>query len=174
MENTLSRPRTAAELVIESANMDDFRLRLIDWQEELTEVSSRKEFAKRIAEPPILLAEQNGDHGQCDAYLAAYVEWLCELHRISVPDWVQEAERVARKTTPSFWGELHGEVPKAFARRAVSATPKNSLKLRRGRPRVSAEQKRKKGVERQRRYRARIRAKLAKLKLLEGNFLATD
>ncbi|MEM7791487.1 MAG: hypothetical protein AAF546_08815 [Verrucomicrobiota bacterium] len=171
MNNAWKRPQTAAKVAIESADAESFGRNLRDWQHELRKVSSRKEFAKRIAEAPILIAEQNGDHGQSDAYLAAYVEWLCERNGIETPEWVDEPERIARKAwfdLPSFWQDSFVYAPGPFRRRGVFTRPDDVLNLRRGRPSVSAEQKRKKGVERQRRYRARIRAKLEKLKQLEG------
>lgn len=82
---------------MESSDAESFGRNLRDWQHELRQVSSRKEFARPTAEAPVLLAQQNWDHGQCDAYLAAYVEWLCDRHAVEAPAWVMDPERVARK-----------------------------------------------------------------------------
>lgn len=171
MNDAWKRPQTAAEVAIESSDAESFGRNLRDWQHELRRVTSRKEFVSRISEVPVLLAEQNRDHGQCDAYLSAYVEWLCERHGIAAPAWVLEPERVARKAwfdLPRFWQDSFVHAPGSFRRRGVFTRPDDVLKLRRGRPEVSAQQKQKKSAERQRRYRARVRAQLAKLRQLES------
>jgi hypothetical protein len=57
--------------------------------------------------------------------------------------------------------------PASFRQRNVYTIPEQVIKLRRGRPRVSDEQKREKAMARDRRYREKIREKLLKLRKLE-------
>ncbi|NBB78805.1 MAG: hypothetical protein GVY36_05075 [Verrucomicrobia bacterium] len=171
MNEFWKRPANAAEIVKASSDVESFGRNLRDWQHELRKVTSRREFALRIAEPPPLLQNKINDHRQCDAYLAAYVEWLCELHGVAVPGWLSDPRRVAEKAWfdyPPLWRDSFVHAPAAFRRRGVFTRPDDVLKLRRGRPRVSAAEKRRKSAERQRRYRERVREKLARLKALQG------
>ena len=64
------------------------------------------------------------------------------------------------------------ETPASFRQRGVFTIPESVVRLRRGRPRVSLEQKRAKARIRDQRYRAKIREKLNKLKRLEEAGLA--
>ena len=59
------------------------------------------------------------------------------------------------------------DTPASFRQRGVFTIPENVVRLRRGRPRVSPEQKREKARIRDQRYRAKIREKLKKFKELE-------
>jgi len=68
------RPKTTAEIAATTTDVESFGMHVRDWQHELRNVSSRREFSARIKEAPPLTAETLDDHGQCDAYLAAYVE----------------------------------------------------------------------------------------------------
>ena len=68
------RPETAAEISVNVGDPETFGRNLRDWQHVLRQVHSRKEFARRVAEAPPLLRSRLNDYGQCDAYLAAYVE----------------------------------------------------------------------------------------------------
>lgn len=114
------------------------------------------------------------DGGQCDGYLAAYVEWLCERHAVPAPDWLHETARIAEKAWfdyPPLWRDSFVHAPAAFRRRGVFTRPDDVLRLRKGRPKVSESVKRRKAAERQRRYRARVREKLEELKALQGDAL---
>lgn len=117
------------------------------------------------------MAQQLKDHGQCDAYLAAYIEWLCNRHGVDVPDWVNAPERIAEVAWfdhPPLWQDAFIHAPGVFRKRGVFTRPDDILNLRPGRPRVPAVIKHKKQAERQRRYRARIREKLKRLDELEA------
>ncbi len=161
------RPASAADVARTAVDAETFGRNMRDWQHELQLVSSRKEFASRIAEHPPLMGERFNEQGQCDAYLAAYVEWLCLRYGIRVPDWVDQPQRIARKAWydyPPLWQDSFVHAPSPFRRRGVFTRPEDVMRFRRGRPPVSAEQKRSKGAERQRRYRARISEKLQRLR----------
>ena len=171
MRKGWTRPTTAAEVCDGIENAEDFGRAIRDWQHELRNVHSRPGFAKRIKDPPPTLRSRLNDHGQCDAYLAAYVEWLADRAGVYPPNWVNDSDRIADKAWydyPPLWVQSFVSAPAAFRRRGVFTTPDNVLNIKRGRPTVSANQKRRKGAERQRRYRARVSAKLARLKELEA------
>ena len=141
-----------------------------DWQHVIRNFHSRQEFELSVKDPPALLRDFLQDHGQCDAYLAAYVEWLCDSAGVEPPEWVYDPRRVASKAWfdfPPLWAQSFVEAPGAFRRRGIFTTPDNVLNLRPGRPRKSFAEKRKTNAARQKRYRQRMKEKLAKLKELE-------
>ncbi len=167
MHESWKRPLTAAEVAGNCTDAESFGRGLRDWQHELRRISGRKTFRERICETPPLTAERLGDQGQCDAYLAAYVDWLCARHGVDTPAWVDEADRVARKAWydyPPVWRDAFVHAPAAFRRRAVFTRPEDPLHFRRGRPKLSEAHKRERAIVRQRRYRERVRAKLDGLK----------
>lgn len=171
MNKLWRRPQSAADIAKMTTDTESFGRNVRDWQHELRNLSTRKEFSKRIEEPPQLLANRLKDSGQSDAYLAAYVEWLCERHAITTPKWVDEPARYARKAWydyPPLWKDSFLHAPAAFRRRGVFTRPDDTLKIRRGRPAVSDIQKRAKSAERQRQYRLRVKEKLERLKRLEA------
>jgi hypothetical protein len=170
MDEAWKRPATAAEIAEMTNDSESFGRNVRDWQHELRQVTNRKDFARRIANAPELLAQKLNDAGQCDAYLAAYVEWLCDRHGVPHPAWLNDARREATKAWydyPPLWGDSFVHAPGAFRRRGVFTRPDDVLKFRKGRPRVDPKIKRAKSAERQRRYRARIRQKLLRLEALE-------
>jgi hypothetical protein len=171
MNKSWKRPASAAEIAVESRDAESFGRNLRDWQHELRRVSSTRDFARRVAEAPPLMVGRLEDFGQCDAYLAAYVEWLCERHGVATPDWLEDPRRVAEKAWfdyPPLWRDSFVHAPAAFRRRGVFTRPDDVLRFRRGRPRVSAAEKRRKSAERQRRYRERVRQKLKRLDAIES------
>lgn len=160
------RPQTAAEVCAGVADAEAFGRNVRDWQHELRKVNSRPEFSRRIREAPVLLADRLQDHGQCDAYLAAYVEWLATRAGVSAPEWLHEERRVARKAWydyPPLWIQSFVSAPAEFRRRGVFTNPENVLQIKPGRPLVSNAHRRKMNAARQKRYRERIRAKLKRL-----------
>lgn len=172
MNKLWQRPTTAIEVATATHDAESFGRNLRDWQHELRNVSSRIEFARRIADAPQLLEPKLGDHSQCDAYLAAYIEWLCERHGVGPPAWLDEPQRFADKAWfdyPPLWQDSFVHAPGAFRRRGVFTRPEDVLQFRKGRPKVSTTHKRAKSAERQRQYRLRIREKLERLKTLEDS-----
>ncbi|MFT5837506.1 MAG: hypothetical protein ACI9ZV_001011 [Candidatus Azotimanducaceae bacterium] len=171
MNKAWKRPATSAEIAETTHDAESFGRNLRDWQHELRRVSSRKDFAARIADAPLLIRDKLDDSGQCDAYLAAYVEWLCERHGVTAPAWLDEPQRFADKAWydhPPLWQDSFVHAPGAFRRRGVFTRPDDVLKFKKGRPKVSPAVKRAKSAERQRQYRARIREKLERLNALES------
>jgi len=163
MDERWKRPTTAKEVAAMSESAEAFGRNLRDWQHELAKVTNRKDFAGRIEESPPAMRARLGDAGQCDAYLAAYVEWLCERHGVPLPEWLDDEFRRADKPWhdhPPLWMDSFVHAPGAFRRRGVFTRPEDVLRFRRGRPPVSDAQKRRKSAERQRRYRIRLRERL--------------
>jgi hypothetical protein len=170
MNRAWKRPATAAEIADLTNDPESFGRSVRDWQHELRQVTSRKDFAQRVADAPKLLEPKLNDSGQCDAYLAAYIEWLCDRHGVPHPTWLNDPRREATKAWfdyPPLWRDSFIHAPSAFRRRGIFTRPDDVLKFRKGRPKVSSEIKRAKSAERQRQYRARIREKLERLHALE-------
>ena len=171
MNGKWRRPETAAEVCDGVDDPETFGRNVRDWQHELRKVHSRREFARRISDPPPLLRDRLRDHGQCDAYLASYVEWLCEGAGVEAPAWTDDPRRIADRAWydyPPLWKQALVRAPRAFRRRHVFTRPEPVLQLRPGRPRLPDAHRRRANADRQRRYRARVRKKLDRLKRLEG------
>ena len=171
MNKDWKRPQTAAEVCEGVNDAEDFGRNVRDWQHELLKVTSRPTFARLIKEAPPLLRDRLKDGGQCDAYLAAYVEWLSDRAGIEAPNWVFDPRRTADRPWfdhPPLWAQSFVNSPAAFRRRGVFTKPDNVIRIHRGRPPVSSEEKRRKNAERQRRFREKVKAKLARLKELEA------
>ena len=104
-----------------------------------------------------------------DAYLSAYAEWIADQGGIERPVWVQR--KSAYLEFPWFSDNARSslliDTPASFRQRGVFTIPENVVRLRRGRPRVSSQQKREKARIRDQRYRTKIREKLKKLSELE-------
>lgn len=171
MNSDWKRPQTAAEVCSHVYDSETFGRNVRDWQHELKNIHSRSEFARRVAAKPPLLRSRLEDYGQCDAYLAAYVEWLCDSIGIDSPEWTQDPRRIADRAWydyPPLWQQSFVQAPGAFRRRKIFTRPENVLTIRPGRPRVSRRHKQQKNADRQRRYRQRIQEKLQRLKALES------
>ena len=162
----LSPPKTAAEVTFDIHEVSDLHANLRLWQSELKEVSSRKELLKRVQDAPPLLRSRLKDQGYCDAYLAAYVDWICQLTNTTAPDWVTQSYRVADTPIAEDGIDL-SLTPEAFRQRNLFTIPSNVIQLRRGRPKKSEAHKLKNNAERQHRYRQRVKEKLKRLEQLE-------
>ena len=174
MPNTNSklfdRPKTLKELAERSNSLEDFGRNLRDWQHEISRrVSSPKEFKLRLQEAPELLADKFEESEVADAYLAAYADWLSIRANIKSPRWVENPQR--RLTTPWYADSNHSQLeslaPESFRIHGVYTVPDYIFNTRRGRPKVSAEHKRLKAIERQRQYRKRIKALVEKARALD-------
>ena len=158
-----SRPTTLAEIAVRSDSLERFGRELADWLHTLRSLGSRPALAATIADAPALLAGRFPEGVLADATLAAYADLLADRVGIAPPDWCFAAERVA----PEPWFASSGprsrvlalrDTPPAFKRRNLfSAAPDLPVRLRAGRPPVSAEQRRAKNAERQRRFQQRRR-----------------
>jgi hypothetical protein len=163
----LSPPKTAAGVTFDINQTSDLPANLQLWQTELKQVSSRKELLKRVQDAPPLLRSRLKDQGYCDAYLAAYVEWVCQITKTKAPNWVTQPHRVADTPITDDTIDL-SLTPQAFRQRNIFTIPLNVIQLRRGRPTKSDAHKLKNNAERQHRYRQRVREKLERHEQLES------
>ena len=116
-----------------------------------------------------MLAGRFPEGALADATLAAYADLLAERIRIAPPAWCFELERIS----PEPWFAVEGprsrlfvlrDTPPAFKRRNLfTPAPDLPVRLRRGRPSVSAETKRANNAARQRRFQQRRRELLRDL-----------
>ena len=153
-----SRPARLAEVAARADSLERFGRELADWLHTLRALGSRPALAATIADAPALLAGRFPEGALADATLAAYADLLAERAGIAPPAWCFAAERIA----PEPWFASAGprgrvfalrDTPPAFKRRNLfSAAPDLPIRLRAGRPPVSAEQRRAKNAERQRRF----------------------
>lgn len=162
----VTRAQTLFDAAQESESLQQFGMNLRDWQHEIERggVHSRTELARRIADEPPRCRNRFPGGDIADAYLAAYAEWLADQAGIDRPNWTADEQRVADEpwfATP-LRGRLLAVTPASFRQRNLFTLPDSIFHPAPGRPRVPTEQKRRKAAERQRAYRERIRALVAK------------
>lgn len=158
-----ARPTRLAEIAERADSLERFGRELADWLHTLRGLGSRPALAAKITEAPVLLAGRFPWGELADATLAAYADLLAARIAIAPPPWCFEAGRVA----PEPWFASEGprgrilalrDTPPAFKRRNLfSSAPDLPVRLRAGRPPVSAGQLRAKNAERQRRFQQRRR-----------------
>jgi hypothetical protein len=156
----LMRPHSFFDVARDADSLRAFGMNLRDWCHEIERggVHSRDELQKRISDEPPFCRERFDGGDIADAYLAAYAEWLADQAGITRPAWSSNPKRTADEpwfSTP-LRGRLIAVTPASFRQRNLFTTPEAIFQARRGRPRVSAEQKREKAILRQRAYRKRI------------------
>ncbi len=175
------RPATLSDIAEQSDTMPEFGLNFTDWLHEVRLLSSRTQLEKTYAKEPRKLSGCFPEGDVADAWLAAYAEHLASTIGRPPPDWAFQAARVASKP---WFSDVIGSAslregalarsPLAFKRRNLyTYSAELPLRLRRGRPTKSAEQKRNSNAERQRRFRAKRNAELRKLRELisaQGHF----
>jgi hypothetical protein len=171
--NEWTKPKTVAQICQFAMAGEDWGRNVRDWQHVVRNFHSRPEILKSVEEAPPIMRDHLNDDGLCDAYLAAYVEWLCDRACVEAPEWVHDPRRIVAKPWFDYepmWKACFVEAPGAFRRRGVFTKPENVITIRPGRPSnlYKPEIKKQKNAERQRRYRQRLKEKLAKLKELEG------
>lgn len=170
MNQVLHRPRRMADITVDAESLRTFGMNLRDWQHEIQRggVHSRTELARRMADQPQICRGRFASGDIADAYLAAYAEWLADQAGIERPAWTHDPCRVAN--TPWFSTPLHARLlvvtPASFRQRNIFTIPEPIFKAAPGRPRVPATQKREKAILRQKAYRERIRALVAKARAL--------
>lgn len=170
----ISRPSTLKEVAARSESLSDFGLNLRDWLHELRRFSSRPQVAAGIAEEPPRLSKKFDRGYIADAWLAAYAEHLAGRIGTPPPAWAFAKWRIAPEPlfdegsdSPRLRILALANAPLAFKRRNI-LTPSVDLplRLRRGRPAKSAEQKRQTNAARQHRFRENRRRELNQLRKL--------
>jgi hypothetical protein len=164
-----ARPQTLAEVAARADSLTRFGHELADWLRNVRTVGSRPALARMIEAAPQRLANCFAEGALADATLAAYGEYLSAHIRTVPPAWCFEPERIS----PEPWFANEGprarllalrDTPPAFKRRNLfTAAPDLPVRLRRGRPPVSAETKRATNAARQRRFQQKRRALLRDL-----------
>lgn len=163
------RPQTLAEVAARADSLVRFGRELADWLHTVRTLGSQPQLARSIEAAPLRLAGRFAEGALADATLAAYAEWLSTRIRIAPPAWCFEPER----TAPEPWSADEGprsrllalrDTPPAFKRRNLfTSAPDLPVRLRRGRPPVSAEAKRANNAARQRRFQQKRRELLSDL-----------
>lgn len=163
------RPQTLAEVAARSDSLARFGRELADWLHTVRALGSRPALAKTFAEAPVRLAHRFPEGALADATLAAYADFLAGRIGAPAPSWCFEYERIA----PEPWFAVESprsrllslrDTPPAFKRRNLfTPAPDLPVRLRRGRPPVSAETKRANNAARQRRFQQNRRALLRDL-----------
>jgi hypothetical protein len=157
------RPQTLAEVADRAESLEHFGRELADWLHTVRTLSSRPALVRSIADAPTRLGERFSEGALADATLAAYADLLAERIRAAPPAWCFEPERISPEpwfamSTPRARLLALRDSPSAFKRRNLfSLAPDLPIRLRRGRPIVSAEQKRATNAERQRRFQQKRR-----------------
>ena len=166
------RPTTLKEVAEQSHSMAEFGLNFTDWLHEIRRLSSRIQLENTFTDEPRMLDDRFPEGAIADAWLAAYAEHLALRINRPPPDWAFKATRTAKEpwfsdvlNSPKLRESALARSPLAFKRRNIyTYSVELPLRLHRGRPRKSLEQKRKSNAERQRRFRARRKAELEKLR----------
>jgi hypothetical protein len=163
------RPQTLAEVADRADSLPTFGRELADWLHTVRALGSRPALAKTIALAPARLAGRFPEGALADATLAAYADFLAERVGVAAPSWCFEYERIS----PEPWFAVDGprsrllslrDTPPAFKRRNLfTPAPDLPVRLRRGRPPISAETKRANNAARQRRFQQKRRALLREL-----------
>ena len=170
----ISRPKTLKEIANRSDSIEEFGRHLRDWLHELRLASSRIQAEAAVSDEPSSLRTKFPEGAVADAWLAAYAEHLSTRIGHPAPAWAFSPNRVL--SDPAFDPFADSQAlraialkhsPAAFKRRNIYTPAVDlPLRLRAGRPRTSAEGKREKTAERQRRFRARKQQELIALRAL--------
>ena len=157
------RPPTLAEIAVRADSLARFGRELADWLHTLRACGSRPALVAAIKDEPGLVAGKFPEGALADATLAAYADLLATRIGVAPPAWVFAATRIA----PEPWFAVNGprsrllalrDSPPEFKRRNLfSPAPDLPVRLRAGRPAVSAEARRAANAERQRRFQQRRR-----------------
>lgn len=161
MKPQTTLPHHLDDVATQSKSLSDFGLLLREWNHTITrtDVSNRPELTRAIQSPPKRLSGKFAQGNVADAYLAAYAEWIADQAGIPRPEWTRESARSLEE--PWFADNARASLliltPASFRQRNVFTVPEQIVRLRRGRPKVSEEQKKAKAHQRDRRYRERMR-----------------
>ena len=166
----MKRPKSLHEVAERAQDLSEFGGEFADWLHTIRAIRSRPAIEESIRDEPARLAGRFAEGHTADAWLAAYATYAAERCGLTPPTWADHPDRIAHDP----WFSVDGkgsrllalrDSPPAFKNRNLF-TPKVDLplNLRAGRPPVSAEQKRAKNAERQRRFRERRAAELAALR----------
>lgn len=163
----ISRPQTARAVARRAVTLEDFGMNMRDWFHALRFISSRAQLARAVAVRPPRLAGKFEQGEIADAFLAAQVEYLCNRAGVRPPSWTRDSSYVLEEPWfsvpfPAVRAHLLLDTPTEFRNRNLFTTPEFEVKIRPGRPRVSATIQREKNRLRQQRFRRRHTKPVAK------------
>jgi hypothetical protein len=166
------RPASLKDVAKQSDSLASFGRNLRDWLHEVRGFSSRPQVARALAEEPPRLKDRFRQGNIADAWLAAYAEHAASLIDSVPPIWAFDASRTAedpwfadKSASPKLRAFAFLHSPLAFKRRNLyTSNVELPLRLRAGRPRKSADQRRQSNAVRQRRFRERRREELKRLR----------
>jgi hypothetical protein len=165
-----ARPLTLRHVAERSGTIEEFGRHFQDWLHSLRTLTSRPQAEAAIRDEPPRLSRRFPEGETADAWLAAYAECLADRIGRPTPGWT------AGRVSPTPWFAVSGEdtrsriaalrdSPAPFkCRNLYTPTVDLPLQLSAGRPAKSPEELRRGNAERQRRFRARRRAELSKLR----------
>lgn len=159
MNASSNLPRELADIAAKSRSLSDFGQLVREWNHFVSrgDVTNRPAITASIRRAPEKLSSRFALGDVADAYLAAYAEWLADQAQVDRPNWVADPDR--RLEEPWFADNARASLlilaPASFRQRNVFTIPEKIIRLRRGRPRVSIEQKQAKARQRNRRYQER-------------------
>lgn len=170
----MHRPQSLKDVAEAVNSLPEFGRAFADWLHTIRGTHTRHQVRDYLQAEPPLLAKKFPEGDIADAWLGAYAEYTAQAIGAPIPEWTHNSERIA----PVPWFSIDGEESRLLALRDSPPPFKNRnlftpkvdlpLRLRAGRPPVSAEHKRRKNAERQRRFRARRAAELAALRASSG------
>src|SRR5690606_18439974 len=98
------------------------------------DVSNKPALKTAIRDEPRSLAKHFKGGDICDAYLAAYAEWIADQARIQRPEWVYSGNRYLSE--PWFADNARASLlilsPASFRQRNLFTIPESVVRLRRG------------------------------------------
>lgn len=157
-----ARPPSAWAVVNRSRTLEEFGRNLRDWLHELRRFTTRAQLIRAIRRKPPTLQSRlaDGQAAIAEAFLAAQVEFLAMNAGVRPPSWVRDDKYVLKEPwfsepSSSVRADLLVLTPAPFKNRNIFTLPEGSVSIRRGRPRVSEEQRRASNRDRQRRWRER-------------------
>lgn len=166
----MNRPLSIKAVAERAENLPHFGHEFADWLHTVRGTHHRPKLIESIREDPTPLRDRFPEGATADVWLAAYADYTADRIGAAPPRWTNSPERIA----PKPWFSVDGKISRLLALRDSPPAFKNRnlftphvdlpLRLRAGRPPVSAEQKRRKNTERQRRFRQRRAAELAALR----------
>jgi hypothetical protein len=167
-----SRPTSLNEVASQSDSIEEFGRNLRDWLHEVRRFTSRPQLIDAVAVEPRRLKECFPLGDVADAWLAAYAEHLAANAGFASPEWAFDPSRTCARpwfadvsASPGLRAIALLRSPLAFKRRNIYAADVDlPLRLRSGRPRKNAGQRRKSNAARQARFRKRRAEELANLR----------
>ena len=160
------------DTIAQSNTLEEFGRYFQDWLHTVRTLTSRPQVEAAVREAPPRLARRFPEGRVADAWLASYAEQTANAIGRAVPEWT--GGRVSPEPwfagsatdTPSRLAALRDSLAPFKTRNLFTPTVDLPLALSAGRPAKTKEELRQANAERQRKFRIRRQAELAKLRKL--------